>query len=1016
MQPGEKVIVAGNASRIGVLGNETDGSAHRLRVLVHFLDGEEEFVLKSSLEQVVAEREGSHGLMHRGHYGRVIDLRRAVTHNRLTGRLANLIYSLNTTNTEFLAYQFKPVLNFLDSPSNGILIADEVGLGKTIEAGLIWTELRAREDAKRLLVLCPAMLCDKWKMELRNRFGVRADIVDAKDLLKVLAAVHEKQQDSFALIASIQGLRPPEGWNNPDGPQRASAKLARLLESLEADADGPLLDLVIVDEAHYLRNQTTQTHQLAVLLRPLTQYLALLSATPIQMRSRDLFNLLHLLDADAFPNEWSYNFSMQANAPIVGLRDRVLAGPVTVDEFIDSLQCALTHRIFDKNEQLQFLLDNPPMPEQLITASGRSALADQLDRINPLAKVVTRTLKRHVQEFHVVRDPVIMKATLSATERAFYDAVTAAVRNYCDVRDTPPGFLVTIPQRQMSSCMAAACERWIGPRPKAGFKDDELIYELGIGGADDRADEIAEEGDDEDSLLNTLKQIAREVGNLDALRSADSKFALLLQHLQAYWRAYPRKKVVLFAFFRGTLRYLYERLAKVGVNGVVLHGGMDKQAVLRQFEALDGAQILLSSEVASEGVDLQFCSLVVNYDLPWNPAKIEQRIGRIDRIGQESEKILIWNLVYENTLDDRVHGRLLERLEIFQTALGSMEVILGDEIRKLTLDLLSHQLTAEQESDRIDQAAVAIETQSRQQRQLEEQATHLIAHGEFIQNKVRAAKELGRYVRGEDLLAYARDYLENAYPGTAFVADDQLRQLVTLRLSLDAKTDFHLFLEDRKLGGETSMFLARPPQLLFENRLGKVPVGQEKVTQDHPLIRFVTDRQKSGTGAHKYAAVSAIELDSALVMFAPAGKYVYVVMRWSFQGSRDIERLEYFVQNLATNELLEAESAEQLVNSAALSGRDWLGVRGALDHPKTAQMQDECRAELLERFLAFRDAQQREDRDRIRLMVASLEHHIEEQRRRSAALLEAHNGSGNPKRLRLVPAVMGKLKRLCGFQ
>ena len=117
--------------------------------------------------------------MLRGLYRRAMDPRGAITHHRLSGKLANLIYSLNATNTEFLAYQFKPVLHFLESPGNGILIADEVGLGKTIEAGLIWTELRARQEAKRLLVVCPAMLKPKGVAELSNRFGVQAQFLKA---------------------------------------------------------------------------------------------------------------------------------------------------------------------------------------------------------------------------------------------------------------------------------------------------------------------------------------------------------------------------------------------------------------------------------------------------------------------------------------------------------------------------------------------------------------------------------------------------------------------------------------------------------------------------------------------------------------------------------------------------------------------------------------------------------------------------------------------------------------------
>jgi SNF2 family DNA or RNA helicase len=111
------------------------------------------------------------------------DLRRALTHMRMTGKLADIIYSIGATNTEFHAYQFKPVLKLLNSPSRGVLIADEVGLGKTIEAGLIWTELVARFDSRRLLIVCPKPLTEKWREELRSKFNVDARICNAADLL-----------------------------------------------------------------------------------------------------------------------------------------------------------------------------------------------------------------------------------------------------------------------------------------------------------------------------------------------------------------------------------------------------------------------------------------------------------------------------------------------------------------------------------------------------------------------------------------------------------------------------------------------------------------------------------------------------------------------------------------------------------------------------------------------------------------------------------------------------------------
>ena len=203
MNPGDRVRLIDNPSRIGVLTSDPPtGEGRRRRLVVAFPDGVEP-VLASSLERVETETTDPYLLMQQGRYGGASHLRGAITLARLSGKLANLIYSLNTTNTKFLPYQFKPVLQFLDSPSRGIVIADEVGLGKTIEAGLIWTELRARQDARRLLVVCPAMLREKWCAELSNRFGVKAQIVDAGELLDHLTNAKADRTEEFALVASM---------------------------------------------------------------------------------------------------------------------------------------------------------------------------------------------------------------------------------------------------------------------------------------------------------------------------------------------------------------------------------------------------------------------------------------------------------------------------------------------------------------------------------------------------------------------------------------------------------------------------------------------------------------------------------------------------------------------------------------------------------------------------------------------------------------------------------------------
>jgi hypothetical protein len=396
--------------------------------------------------------------------------------------------------------------------------------------------------------------------------------------------------------------------------------------------------------------------------------------------------------------------------------------------------------------------------------------------------------------------------------------------------------------------------------------------------------------------------------------------------------------------------------------------------------------------------------------LPWNPAKIEQRIGRIDRIGQEESKILIWNFVYEDTVDDRVCMRLLSRLNIFERALGSMEAVLGDEIRSLTFHLLSHNLTPEQEQAKIDKSAVAIENVNRLQLELEAEATNLIAHGDFIQNKVKAADELGRYIRGEDLLAYIKDFIELNFSGSRLLSDPKMPERFKLELSIDFRVAFAEFLKDNFLQSTTNLLSSSPSTLLFENRQGKSLFGVERVTQDHPLVRFVTENlKKSGRGL-SYFPVSACQIQ----MVNPGirnGIYVYSVARWSLTGARDFERLEYVVKNIEDHEPIEGDLAELLVNTAALKGSNWLGAPGEVDLKLVASIQDKCRADLEESFYSFRDSYQREDIDRIQQMIRGLEVHLDRKRSNLNNRINTINLTHDQKRMRILPALRGQLKK-----
>ena len=752
--------------------------------MVQVLLGPPTWYAECDLELVGAPAPPDDEAIRTGRFAQAADLRRRLTHIQLSGRLADLVYSMNTTNTDFYAHQYKPVLSFLESPSRGLLIADEVGLGKTIEAGLIWTELRARVDARRLLVICPKMLCDKWRLELRNRFGVEATIVDATELAAELKRPFLQYPASQALIASMQSARPPldqEDFTEATSPRRVLANVLK-----DAAGKDPLLDLVIIDEAHYLRNPETATHRLGRLLRDVSENIVLLTATPINLKNEDLFSLLNLVDPESFAYRDQFQDVLIANEPLVRARLTVLNAAKGAPDVLDHLLAARGHEILRSSQQLQSLIKEfEAIGSRPLSESERVRFADRIERVNSLSMVLTRTRKAEVTERKVVRVPNVHQVVMNPAERTFYDLVTETVRRYAIANEISDGFLLASPQRQLSSCIYAAAGAWAAQDDEEEV-EESLYEDLGIEFAPSNISAFRQ------FLLDSI----RGHFDLKVLRDQDSKFDLLAKSLRMYFAEYPEEKVVLFSYFRGTLRYLEKRLKEIGLIGAVLMGGMkeDRTEIIEQFESNPALRILLSSEVASEGVDLQFSRFLINYDLPWNPMKVEQRIGRIDRLGQKAEKINILNLVYADTIDSRIIDRLYDRLKIFERALGGLEAVLGDEIQQLTAELLTGKLTPEQEEQRINQSALALEKCNQAEKELEEQAGHLIAHSDFILKKVHAAREFSRQITDRDLLLYTHDYLERHAQGHTWYqpSSDEFQVDITLPATTRAKLDNYI--------------------------------------------------------------------------------------------------------------------------------------------------------------------------------------------------------------------------------
>ena len=651
-----------------------------------------------------------------GRFGPTTLLRRTLTSVQLGGELSELIYSLDMTNTEFMPHQFKPLLALLDSPSRGLLIADEVGLGKTIEAGLIWTELRFRTNASTMLVVCPAMLTEKWKLELARRFGTPARIMGAAELLDWFDL--PQSTAAGAIICSLQGIRPPRGWADEKEPaQSPSAKLARKLRELE---DTPVFDLVVVDEAHYLRNEGTVSSQLGHLLRQVTDYLVLLSATPVNTRSEDLFNLARLVDPQQFQFPRQFEAVLEANRPLVRAANRLKVPTCTAAEVIELLDEAGEQWLLLGSAGLAALRNSLEefAPDTPIAAPARVELTQRLERVNLLGQVLSRSRKREVFEIRVQRKVSRIAAQMTDAERALYQLVTEAIIDYANDHEGVEGFLLAMPQRQMASSMYAAARKWCGNDNDAEG-DAQMAWEA-LGDIDAT------------QARPVSSHVANRVrGRLDLaeLRRHDSKFEKLIELLREQAELQPDAKLLVFSYFRPTLAYLKERLDAEGFLSTIVQGGDDKQAVIDAFQTDPHAKVLLASEVAAEGVDLQFMRLLVNYDLPWNPMRVEQRIGRIDRIGQKADAISIFNLTYQDTIDDRILDRLFNRLRLFEESIGSTEEVLGSEINALTRDLLSMRLTPKQQEERIAATEYAIAQKQRDLAQVEASEADLVGLG-----------------------------------------------------------------------------------------------------------------------------------------------------------------------------------------------------------------------------------------------------------------------------------------------
>jgi superfamily II DNA or RNA helicase len=559
-------------------------------------------------------------------------------------------FSLSIARVDPLPHQLEAVYHFiLPLPRIRFLLADDAGAGKTIMAGLVLKELKLRGLVSRTLIVTPANLAFQWQREMRDRFRERFTIIRGVDLRSAYGV--NPWQDEPQVITSMD-------W----------AKREEVLESLSRAT----WDLVIVDEAHRMSasdpEHKTERYRLGETLSQRTHHFLLLTGTPHKGDPENFCLFLQLLDRDVYGDVRSLEEAMGRNHAPFYLR-RTKEALVTF-----------------------------PDPE-----TGK------------------------VRKLFTNREVRTVRFTLDGQEFEFYDALTRYVQSQSiraaadpSARGRALGFTMAMYQRRFASSIHAvrrSLERRLSKledrlrRPQAEAAPDlsrlEEIEEL----PEDEAVRLEEEVEqaslplDRGAILQEVEELRALVQKARALeeRGASSKMGRLREILiDQHILGDPRTKLLIFTEFKETLDYLVATLQSWGLQVTQIHGGMkvgDRDTpgtrLYAEWEFREEAQVMVATEAAGEGINLQFCWLMVNFDIPWNPMRLEQRMGRIHRYGQERD-CLIFNFVAANTREGQVLERLLERLREIRRELGSDQVfdVVGEIVPANYLERLFRELYA----------------------------------------------------------------------------------------------------------------------------------------------------------------------------------------------------------------------------------------------------------------------------------------------------------------------------------
>lgn len=548
------------------------------------------------------------------------------------------------------------------------LLADEVGLGKTIEAGLIMRELKLRGLVKRILVVAPKGLVTQWLSEMMNHFNEIFHLISPMTADDVEGNIWLQYDQVICSMDSIKPIEKRRGWS-----------LDKINQYNQQRYEGVISagwDLIIVDESHRLQGSTDTVarYKLGQGLSEAAPYFLLLSATPHQGKTDGFYRLMSLLDRDNFPDITSVN----------------------------------------------------------------------QERVKPY---VIRTEKRHAidSEGHALFQPRYTELKSVAwkpqyqIQKALYDAVTEYVREgynqAIQTKQNAIGFLMILMQRLVVSSPSAiqmALERRLAVLNKPTIVQQESLLNIeeweDLDGQQQvdalfnhkelarRSKALKNEQQEVEYLLSLANQCVNQ--RIDAKADALLELIILLQREEND----PNLKILIFTEFVTTQVALADFLKDRGISVAMLNGSMSmEQRKQVQQDFRSHCRILISTDAGGEGLNLQFCHVIVNYDIPWNPMRLEQRIGRVDRIGQKHVVRAI-NLVFEDTVEHRVREVLEEKLNIILEEFGVDKT--GDVLDSAQASQLFDQIytTAIQHPESIDQEIVKALEEIREQAKISQQS------------------------------------------------------------------------------------------------------------------------------------------------------------------------------------------------------------------------------------------------------------------------------------------------------